>query len=149
MFSFAKLFADIAKLLGASTKFIGYAIALIVVGGSAWSLSRIYYSKNEQLNSVSELSLKIDTLIKRVDKFESNNNTWHTNMNSTISNGFGEVKTIFRMQTEYYDTRFNQLDKNQDSRFFLQRKWLDEKIENSFSQAEKKNETPYRLTQIP
>lgn len=147
MFSFAKIFADIAKALGASAKIIGYGISVIIISGGAWYLSRVYYSKNEQLNSVSMISKKQDIIIQRLEVLETKSNI----LNNNVCKGFGEVNILFKRTTEYYDQRFDVLDKNQRSRFEGQKKWLNEEIDKllNFTISEKKNETPYRLTSIP
>lgn len=158
MFSFAKFIADLFKTLGISAKITGYAISAIVIGGGAWYLSHVYYQKNNQLNQVDVLNKKVDIVLERFDKvierldtIERNNNSSHKNFDAKVSNGFGEVNILFKRTTEYYDQRFNVLDKNQKSNFEGQRKWLNEEIDKllNFTISEKKNESPYRLTSIP
>lgn len=156
MFSFAKLFADIAKAVKAPTWIITHGITIIIVASTSWVISSVYSNKNKKIESVPVILSAIDTLrnevkdVKRqICNLELINKSGHDSIKSIIGQGFGGVKTIFTKQNELIDLRFNSLSDKNTEQFDLQRKWLREDIDKLFSEAEKKNEIPYRLTQIP
>lgn len=156
MLSFAKFFADIAKVLNAPTWLITHGLLFILVATGSWAASVFYHKKDQKIESVPVILLTMDTIrmeIKDVKKQVCNleliNKSGHDSINKIIGQGFGGVKTIFTKQNELIDLRFNSLSTKNDEHFYLQRKWLREDIDKLFSENEKKNEIPYRLTAIP
>lgn len=154
MFSFAKLWADILKYLGAPTGFLTHSLIAILFAGGSWYANSFYRSKNDKIESVPVILNAIDTLRKEVKdvkrqicNLEMVNKSGHDSMKLVIRTGFGKVQEAFNKTNDLNNQKFLYLNRNIEEKFSIPDRWLDELI-NRIS-YEKKNETPYRLTQIP
>ncbi|NJK97349.1 MAG: hypothetical protein HC905_22755 [Bacteroidales bacterium] len=62
MLSFAKLFADIAKAVGAPTWVITHGLTIIIVGSISWGASVFFYKKDQKIESVPVILKTMDTI---------------------------------------------------------------------------------------
>ena len=155
MFSIAKLFADIAKALNAPVWVVSHGLLVIFSVGLTWGAVKVFSGKNEKIESVPGINAKLDKVIvivsgldTRIDNIENTNKKGHDSILSVVGKGFGNVQEAFAKTQELNNQKFQFLNRNIDEKFALPDKWIDDLI-NRISSAEKKNESPYRLTAIP